>query len=86
MSLTRRVTTDLSSFMLGMPYMSRPPVRSWRSTTVTRAPLRASSQALTRPAGPDPTTATLGASAAAGSKRAGPPCAHCQSLMARSLS
>ena len=86
MSFTRRVTTSFSSFMLGMPYMRRPPARSARSTTVTRAPRRASSQAATRPAGPEPTTATLGASAAAGAKRAGPPLAHCQSEMARSLS
>ena len=83
---TRRLTTDLSSFMFGMPYMSRPPARSWRSTTHTRAPRRAKSHAATRPAGPEPTTATLGAPLPAGSKRRGPPWAHCQSEMARSLS
>ncbi len=32
---SRRWTTDFSSFMLGMPYISRPPGRSARSNTVT---------------------------------------------------
>ncbi len=32
---TRRCTMVLSSFMLGMPYISRPPMRSARSYTVT---------------------------------------------------
>ena len=86
MSATRRSTTSLGSFMLGMPYMSRPPARSAFSTTVTRAPRRASSQALARPEGPEPTTATRGASGTAGENRMGPPCAHSQSEMARSLS
>ena len=66
--------------------MSRPPGRSSRSNTVTRAPRRASSHAATRPAGPEPTTATVGASSPAGSKRRGPPFAHSWSLIARSLS
>ncbi len=35
---TRRSTTALSSFMLGMPYISSPPIRSARSKTVTRWP------------------------------------------------
>ena len=86
MSATRRSTTSFSSFMLGMPYMSRPPARSARSTTLTRQPRRASSHAAARPAGPEPTTVTRGASDAAGSKRLGPPWAHSQSEMARSLS
>ena len=86
MSATRRSTTDFSSFMLGMPYMSRPPGRSSRSNTVTRAPRRASSHAATRPAGPEPTTATVGTPSPAGSKRCGPPLAHSWSLIARSLS
>ena len=72
--------------MLGMPYMSSPPARSSRSTTVTCAPCRASSHAAASPAGPEPTTATRGASLEAGSNRRGPPCAHSQSEMARSLS
>ena len=66
--------------------MSRPPGRSSRSNTVTRAPRRASSHAATRPAGPEPITATVGASSPAGSKRRGPPFAHSWSLIARSLS
>ena len=35
---TRRCTIFLSSFMFGMPYMSKPPMRSARSKTVTRWP------------------------------------------------
>ena len=69
-----------------MPYMRSPPARSSRSATQTRAPWRASSHAAASPAGPDPTTATRGASAAARGKRRGPPCAHSQSEIARSLS
>ena len=38
--LTRRRTSFLSSFMLGMPYMRRPPTRSARSKTVTKWPAR----------------------------------------------
>ena len=58
MSRTRRSTTALSSFMFGMPYMSRPPARSARSNTVTVWPARLSCCAAARPAGPDPTIAT----------------------------
>ena len=50
-SLTRRSTIDLSSFMFGMPYMSRPPTRSSRSKTVTSWPARLSCAAAARPAG-----------------------------------
>ena len=42
----------LSSFMFGMPYMSRPPMRSARSKTVTEWPARLSWAAAQRPAGP----------------------------------
>ena len=35
MICTRRSTVSLSNFMLGMPYMRRPPIRSARSNTVT---------------------------------------------------
>ena len=72
--------------MLGMPYMRSPPARSSRSTTRTRAPRRASSHAAARPAGPEPTTVTRGASGAGGANRRGPPWAHSQSEIARSLS
>ena len=59
MRFTRRCTIPLSSFMLGMPYMSRPPMRSARSKTVTAWPARFSWAAQARPAGPLPMTATL---------------------------
>ena len=72
--------------MFGMPYMSRPPARSLFSTMRTRRPRRASSHAQARPAGPEPTTVTSGASSGAGVSGFGPPCSHCQSLMARSSS
>ena len=49
---------DFSSFMLGMPYISRPPGRSARSNTVTVWPRLLSWSAQERPEGPEPTTAT----------------------------
>ena len=49
----------LSSFMFGMPYMSRPPRRSSRSNTVTGWPALLSCSAAARPAGPEPMTATF---------------------------
>mmetsp|Transcript_12349 Transcript_12349/g.38058 ORF Transcript_12349/g.38058 Transcript_12349/m.38058 type:complete len:225 (-) Transcript_12349:1459-2133(-) len=56
---TRRCTTcSLSAFMLGTPYIMRPPMRSSRSYTVTLWPALLSSSAAARPAGPEPTTAT----------------------------
>ena len=54
---SRRWTMDFSSFMLGMPYISRPPGRSSRSNTVTEWPRRLSWSAQARPEGPEPTTA-----------------------------
>ena len=57
-SRTRRSTIDLSSFMFGMPYIRRPPIRSARSMTVTVCPARFSWAAAARPAGPEPITAT----------------------------
>ena len=57
-SFTRRSTSPLSSFMLGMPYMSSPPIRSARSKTVTVCPALLSCWAAASPAGPEPTTAT----------------------------
>ena len=57
---TRRCTTaSLSSFMLGMPYISSPPMRSARSKTVTQCPTLLSWAAQARPDGPEPTTATF---------------------------
>ena len=58
MSPTRRETTSLSSFMLGIPYISRPPTRPARSNTVTWWPALLSWSAAERPAGPEPMTAT----------------------------
>ena len=59
MILMRRSMTDLSSFMLGMPYISKPPTRSARSKTVTAWPRMLRYSATERPAGPLPMTATL---------------------------
>mmetsp|Transcript_18873 Transcript_18873/g.47876 ORF Transcript_18873/g.47876 Transcript_18873/m.47876 type:complete len:327 (-) Transcript_18873:5192-6172(-) len=60
MRSTRRCTTSvLSVFMLGTPYIMRPPMRSARSNTVTSWPILFSWSAAARPAGPEPTTATL---------------------------
>mmetsp|Transcript_11490 Transcript_11490/g.22898 ORF Transcript_11490/g.22898 Transcript_11490/m.22898 type:complete len:252 (-) Transcript_11490:522-1277(-) len=56
---TRRSTVSLESFMLGMPYMRRPPMRSSLSKTVTECPIWLSSSAAASPAGPLPTTATV---------------------------
>mmetsp|Transcript_12789 Transcript_12789/g.38588 ORF Transcript_12789/g.38588 Transcript_12789/m.38588 type:complete len:263 (-) Transcript_12789:241-1029(-) len=55
---TRRCTFSFASFMLGMPYMRRPPTRSSRSYTVTLWPSWFRQSAAASPAGPDPTTAT----------------------------
>mmetsp|Transcript_19013 Transcript_19013/g.51151 ORF Transcript_19013/g.51151 Transcript_19013/m.51151 type:complete len:275 (-) Transcript_19013:261-1085(-) len=44
----------LSSFMEGMPYISKPPPRSARSMTCTMWPARLSCCAAARPAGPEP--------------------------------
>ena len=57
--MRRRTTSFLSSFMFGMPYMSRPPGRSARSNTVTVWPALLSCAAAQRPAGPEPMTATF---------------------------
>ena len=50
---------DFSSFMLGIPYIRSPPIRSCRSNTVTLWPLRFRRSAAARPAGPLPITATV---------------------------
>mmetsp|Transcript_84330 Transcript_84330/g.217161 ORF Transcript_84330/g.217161 Transcript_84330/m.217161 type:complete len:280 (+) Transcript_84330:1007-1846(+) len=50
----RRTFPVLSSFIEGMPYMSRPPPRSARSMTLTKWPARFSCWAAARPAGPEP--------------------------------
>ena len=58
-SIRRNTISRLSSFMFGMPYISNPPGRSSRSSTVTRCPARLSCSAAARPAGPEPMTATF---------------------------
>mmetsp|Transcript_71799 Transcript_71799/g.198196 ORF Transcript_71799/g.198196 Transcript_71799/m.198196 type:complete len:225 (+) Transcript_71799:629-1303(+) len=57
-SVRRSTTSTLSAFMLGTPYIMRPPKRSARSYTVTEWPILFSSSAAARPAGPEPTIAT----------------------------
>src|SRR5579862_8874312 len=51
-------TTSFSSLKGGMPKVSSPPMRGWRSNTTGRTPLRVRMSAHARPAGPAPTTAT----------------------------
>ena len=45
------VNNPFSSFMLGIPYISRPPTRSFRSNTVTLCPRLFNWSAAARPAG-----------------------------------
>ena len=82
----RRKITDLSSFMLGMPYMRRPPRRSSRSKTVTVCPRRLSRSAAARPAGPEPTTATVLSDLAAGIRGSMSPWEKAFSMMVSSFS
>src|SRR2546427_156606 len=51
--------TPLPIWKWGMPWRSNPPMRSAFSKTVTLWPARASCWAAARPAGPEPTTATV---------------------------
>ena len=74
--MRRSTTSFLSSFMLGMPYISSPPGRSSRSSTVTAWPARFSCAAAARPAGPEPITATLLPVRAAGGSGTIQPCSH----------
>ncbi len=57
-STLRLTTSFLSSFILGIPYIRRPPMRSSLSYTVIWWPAELSCAAAARPAGPDPTMAT----------------------------
>lgn len=52
-------TTPLLSFIVGIPYWSRPPMRSFRSKTVTKWPTLFNWLAQAKPAGPEPTMATF---------------------------
>lgn len=56
---TRRLMCRFSILNSGMPYRSSPPTRSARSYTATVWPARVSCWAAARPAGPEPTTATV---------------------------
>mmetsp|Transcript_21023 Transcript_21023/g.39974 ORF Transcript_21023/g.39974 Transcript_21023/m.39974 type:complete len:208 (-) Transcript_21023:5404-6027(-) len=57
---TRRCTMFvLDAFILGMPYIISPPMRSARSYTVTLCPILFSWSAAASPAGPEPMTATF---------------------------
>ena len=86
MSFCRLASTALSSFMLGMPYIRRPPTRSRRSNTVTLWPRRFSWRAAARPEGPLPTTATLYPVRTAGSPWLTRPWAKAYSTIVRSFS
>ena len=85
-SSARRSTTDFSSFMLGMPYIRRPPTRSSRSKTVTEWPRRLSWSAAASPAGPEPTTATFLPVRARGGRGTMSPFSQASSMMPSSLS
>ena len=58
MTVSRRLMKRFSILNSGMPYRSRPPMRSDFSKTVTVWPARLSWSAAASPAGPDPMTAT----------------------------
>ena len=82
----RRRTTDLGSFILGMPYISRPPGCSARSMTVTMWPRRFSWSAAARPAGPEPTTQTFFPDHWGGRRGRSFPAPKAASMMLNSLS
>mmetsp|Transcript_24101 Transcript_24101/g.48184 ORF Transcript_24101/g.48184 Transcript_24101/m.48184 type:complete len:200 (-) Transcript_24101:325-924(-) len=81
----RRATVSLSSFMLGMPYVSKPPGFSDRSKTVTRWPDLLSWSADARPAGPEPMTATFLPVRTCGGCARTHPSAHARSMMVCSM-
>mmetsp|Transcript_5348 Transcript_5348/g.17312 ORF Transcript_5348/g.17312 Transcript_5348/m.17312 type:complete len:337 (-) Transcript_5348:5050-6060(-) len=86
MRSTRRCTTpSLSAFMLGTPYMMRPPTRSARSNTVTRWPALLSWSAQARPAGPEPMTATFLPVRVAGGRGTIQPSSKALSMMEHSM-
>ena len=58
MSSRRVSTTSFSSLNGGMPKVSSPPMRGWRSNTTGCTPLRTRMSAHASPAGPAPTIAT----------------------------
>mmetsp|Transcript_36260 Transcript_36260/g.58232 ORF Transcript_36260/g.58232 Transcript_36260/m.58232 type:complete len:243 (-) Transcript_36260:5191-5919(-) len=83
---TRRCTMSiLSAFMLGTPYIIRPPTRSERSYTVTQCPALFSWSAAASPAGPDPITATALPVRTAGGRGTTHPSANPRSMMVHSI-
>ncbi|MCU0256282.1 MAG: hypothetical protein MUF60_06035 [Vicinamibacterales bacterium] len=84
-SRTRRLTSRLSSFMFGMPYISSPPTRSARSKTVTVWPALLSCAAAARPAGPEPTMATRLPVRVAGGSGTIQPSSNARSTIAHSI-
>ncbi|CAM5270509.1 hypothetical protein SSTU70S_07105 [Stutzerimonas stutzeri] len=54
----RRLSTVFSSLNSGMPNVSRPPISGLRSNTTGATPLRTSTSAQPKPAGPAPMMAT----------------------------
>ncbi len=85
MKSVRRLTMRLSSFMLGMPYISRPPGRSARSYTVTVWPALLSWSAAASPDGPDPMMATVLPVRTAGGCGTIQPISKPRSMMAHSI-
>ncbi len=85
MSSVRRWTTPLSSFMFGMPYISRPPTRPARSKTVTWWPARLSWSAAASPAGPLPITATVNPVRVSGGLGMIQPSSHARSAISASI-
>ena len=81
---SRRSMWRFSILNSGMPYRSRPPSRSARSNTVTSWPARVSCCAAARPAGPEPTTATLRPVREAGSSGRTQPISKALSMIATS--
>ena len=83
--IRRRTTSRLSSFMFGIPYISRPPGRSALSNTVTEWPARLSCTAAERPAGPEPMTATFLPVRTAGASGTTQPSSHPRSMIEASM-
>ena len=77
----RRMSTSFSNLKAGMPKVSKPPISGARSYTVTATPLRISTSAQPKPAGPAPITATRLASASNGTTLGRQPWANAVSVM-----
>ena len=80
--ISRRLrTTSFSSLKGGMPKVSRPPISVYLSNTMGVTPLRASTSAQPRPAGPAPTMATRLPVATTSDMSGRQPCLKASSLM-----